>query len=84
MIFPLPRYIRIMSEGPDKERAKDRFFLQLACIYASRSGRIRVLAGLIGVNYETLKSQMRGVQHHPVSQTTYAGVRRLLGRDFMP
>jgi hypothetical protein len=82
MVFPLPNWLVEMPSGPEKERALDRFILQLACIYASREGRIRILAELIDVNYQTLKSQMSDPRLQGVSARTYLKIEQLLGPSF--
>lgn len=81
MIFPLPNWVLDVPEGPEKERAVDRFLLQLACVYASRRGSVRILSELIDVNYQTLKSQISG-QTNRVPYTTCTKVEQLLGPSF--
>lgn len=83
MKFPYPVWIREMPEGPEKNKAKNRFCLRLACLYAHPNGRIGNLAKLLGINENTLKSQV-------FSRTCYAspevrqGIRDLLGDKFVP
>lgn len=84
MDFPLPKWLLEMPDGPEKERAFDKFLLQLACIYTSREGRIYILADAIGVNYTTLKSQIADARLRRVPETTWRRVARLLGPNFVP
>lgn len=69
-----------MPEGRDKERAKGRFFLKLAILYASPDGHTRYLANKIGVTYPSLKAQ---IIRQPTWETREA-IGRLLGPNFMP
>jgi len=77
----LPKWLQNMPDGHAKNRALDRFYLRMASLYASESGHLYDLAILIGIKYDTLKSQQR---HIPCSQTTKDAIRRLLGPAFVP
>lgn len=79
-LFPLPPWLEAMPEGRDKERAKGRFFLKLAILYASPDGHTRYLANKIGVTYPSLKAQ---IIRQPTWETREA-IGRLLGPNFMP
>lgn len=82
MIFPYPKWVLEIPPGELQERAKERFLLHIACVYASRQGNIRALSDLIGIKYQTLKSQARGSSHHPVSEKTFDRISLLLGPSF--
>jgi hypothetical protein len=80
----LPNWVTDAPDALERARATDRFFLQLACIYASREGNIRILADLLGVNYQTLKSQISNCKTHRVPAETFDKIENLLGADFNP
>lgn len=69
-----------MPEGRDKERAKGRFFLKLAILYASPEGHTRTLAHMIGITYPSLKAQV--IRY--VTWETREAIGRLLGPNFVP
>jgi hypothetical protein len=82
MKIPLPDWVIALPDGPEKERAIDRFFLQIVCAYASREGNIRVLADLLDVNYQTLKSQVSNCKTHSLSWGVIQKIETLLGATF--
>jgi hypothetical protein len=84
MIFPLPDWVLETPEGPARDKAVDRFHLQLACIYSSKNGSIRMLAEQLGVNYHTLRSQMGDCKAHLVPTETYLRIWKRLGPSFVP
>lgn len=63
--LPLPPYIQKMPAGRTKNREINRFYLRLAALYASPSGTVKELAEMIGINFGTLRSHIRGL--HPQS-----------------
>lgn len=71
-----------MPNGLAKNAAINRFYIKLAALYASEGGTIVNLASLIGVNYNSLRSQTQSVV--PASEETKEGIRMLLGNDFVP
>jgi hypothetical protein len=79
-VFPLPDWLHDMPEGRAKERAKGRFFLKLAILYASPDGHTRHLAKMIGINYGALKTQ---IIRQPTWETREA-IGRVLGPNFTP
>lgn len=81
--FPFPKWIESMPEGFQKEKAKHRFTLRLACLYAHPKGSIEKFGELIGVNPHTLKSQMQSEKCW-ATKPTIDGIRRELGTQFIP
>jgi hypothetical protein len=84
MAFPLPKWVTDLPEGRDRERAKDRFFIQLASVYASPKCNIRTLSDLIRVNYQTLKSNISNCKNQFVPFETFERIEQLLNADFFP
>lgn len=82
MSFPIPNWINEIPPGLEKERALDRFIIQLACVYASKRGSIRSLADLLGANYQTLKSQVSDCKSHRIPPETFDDIYELLGPKF--
>lgn len=78
MILPFPQWLLEMPDNGKKARAAEAFFIQLGCLYASRSGGMRVLADTIGVNYSTLRSQVSDRRIIYVSEKTLEGVARVM------
>jgi hypothetical protein len=78
----LPQWLAEMPDGPAKTAAKNRFYIRLAGLYATENGTLADLASLIGVNYNTLKSQV--ISKCLASQKTQDGIKRLLGDAFVP
>ena len=75
-MFTLPKWLEKMPEGPAKIRATKRFYMRMACIYASEKGTIGVLAKLIGKNPHTLQSQY---QHIPLTHDVRTRIHKLVG-----
>lgn len=71
-----------MPDGQAKSRARNRFYIRLAALYASERGTLTVLSRLIGININTLKSQT--ISKVQASPETKEGIRRILGNDFVP
>jgi hypothetical protein len=81
-IFPLPKWLKNMPNGPDKNRALNRFYLRLACLYATREGLFYHLADLIEINRKTFNSQV--ASKVVASTETRYGIIQLLGPSFVP
>lgn len=79
-IFPLPHWLEAMPEGRKKEKAKGRFFLKIAILYASPEGHTRTLAEMIGISYSALKYQAIST----VTWQTREEIGRILGPNFIP
>jgi hypothetical protein len=80
--FPLPPWLKNMSDGPKRWAAENRFRMKLCVLYASESGHARQLAEMIGVKHATLKSQIASKVR--ASTQTKEGIRNLLGPEFVP
>lgn len=78
----LPRWINEMPDGVEKNAYLNRFYIRLAALYASKDGTLADLSDLIGVNYNSLKSQALSICR--ASHNTKEGIRKLLGDDFVP
>lgn len=83
MKFPFPAWIKLMPEGPDKWRAKNRFVLRLCLLYAHERGRTEDLAHLLGINKATLKSQIQS-RKCLASDVVKERIRKTLGEEFVP
>jgi hypothetical protein len=79
MILPFPRWLLEMPDGPEKDRAMDVFFIQLGCVYASQSSKMKNLAETIGINYSTLRSQVNDRRILYVSEKTLEAIERVMG-----
>jgi|KBSMisStandDraft_5_1062788.scaffolds.fasta_scaffold00074_67 hypothetical protein len=79
MLLPFPRWLVEMPDGPEKDRATDVFFIQLGCVYASQTGKMKNLAETIGINYSTLRSQVNDRRILYVSEKTLEAVERVIG-----
>jgi hypothetical protein len=78
----LPKWLENMPPGVAKNAQINRFYIRLACLYASESGRLYDLSELIGVSYTALKSQVLSIVR--ASDKTKNGIRKLLGEEFVP
>lgn len=83
MLFPLPKWLETMPPGEARTRAEHRFVLRLCCLYSHPRGDIESLARLIGVNPNTLKTQIQS-NRGLASDETRIGIQRLLGPAFVP
>jgi hypothetical protein len=79
-VITLPKWLENMPPGADKNAQTNRFYIRLASLYASESGRLYELSDLIGVSYTALKSQ--AISKARASERTQDGIRKLLGDDF--
>jgi hypothetical protein len=84
MELPRPRWLDDMPDGLEKYRAENRFFFYLWCIYASEKGTLVELSRLIGVNYNTLRSQANNHNYCGASDFTREAIEHLLGSAFLP
>lgn len=82
--FPMPHWLEEMPSGPEKRRAINQFYLRLACLYLTPTGRIREFATLLDMNYHTMKSQFISHNSKGASKTTRAEIHRRLGPAFVP
>jgi hypothetical protein len=75
MIIP-PKWLENMPNGPAKTRAAKRFYMRLAGLYATENGKLTDLANLLGMHYQTLKSQNR---HATLTNNTRTRIHKLVG-----
>lgn len=84
IIFPLPDWLISMPDGREKDRAITRFYIRLACVYASPQCSTPKLAELIGISYPALRAQITSRDQRGATKETREGILRLLGPSFVP
>jgi DNA-binding XRE family transcriptional regulator len=83
MKIPYPPWITSMPEGYLKERAKCRFQLRFLVLYAHPDGHIHDLARMLGINPNTLKTQIQSNRVVP-SHETIKAIERVFGTEMVP
>lgn len=83
MKLPYPLWLRDMPEGEAKDRAKNRFVLRLCCLYAHPGGRIHHFADVLGMNENTLKTQIQSDKLICTDEVRDK-IKSILGPEFVP
>jgi hypothetical protein len=76
-----PRWVE-KAPAAEKSAARQRFLLHLAAVYASPSGSLRELSGLLGYNPATLSVYV--TRPEPIPPKVAIGLENLLGVNVFP
>lgn len=79
----LPEWLKNMPDSRAKTRAIERFLIRLAALHASEAGTVTELAIMIGINRNTLRSQVSNPRDQ-ASMETWFGINRTVGIEFIP
>lgn len=79
--WPSPSWLDGITDDSEREAARHRYLLNLACVFHSPTGRVADLATALGVSPNAFAlAKMRG----KVPPEMAIDIERILGRDHFP